>query len=407
MYYKRHIESTIKKAAGMFSAVLVTGARQVGKTSVLKESTKGLSYVTLDDQLVLEAARNAPGTFLLDNTPPVFIDEIQYAPQLFPYIKMRADEEGRNGLFYLSGSQQFQMMKNVSESLAGRLGILNLAGLSLREINKDSFTDIFIPSPDYFEKRKNSLKKLNHEKLWEIIQRGSMPKLYAEVNSDWLMFYSAYVKTYIERDVHDLSQVGDSLKFIQFMTSVAGRTGQLLNMSSIASDIGISIPTVDRWLSILISSGIIFLLRPYSNNMIKRAVKTPKLYFLDTGLAAYLLKWNTRDVLKNGAMAGAFFETFVISEIIKSFYNNGIIDPPLYFYRDKEKNEIDLIIEHNRVLHPIEIKKHADPRPQDIKSFNVIDKIQGVKRGSGGIICLYDKIISLSETDKVIPVSFI
>jgi len=191
------------------------------------------------------------------------------------------------------------------------------------------------------------------------------------------------------------------------MTVTASYTGQLLNVASLARDVGISAPTAERWLSILVTSNIIYLLRPYSNNITKRTVKTPKLYFLDTGLAAYLTRWNTADVLKNGAMAGAFFETFILSEIIKSYYNNGVLDLPIYFYRDKEMNEIDFLIESNGIIYPLEIKKHADPNKRDISAFALLDKIPNIERGSGGVICMYDTLISLKDQDKVIPVKYL
>ena len=234
-----------------------------------------------------------------------------------------------------------------------------------------------------------------------------MPELCENPDFDWQMFYGAYLRTYIERDVRDLTEIGDTVKFSKFMVAVAAMTGNLLNYASLARDVGISQPTAERWLSILVASNIVYLLQPYSNNVTKRAVKTPKLYFLDTGLAAYLTKWNTPDVLKNGAMAGAFFESFVISEIIKSYYNKGILEPPIYFYRDKEMNEIDLIIENAGILHPIEIKKHADPTKKDVEAFDVLDKITGVVRGSGGVICLYDNLITMRGNDRVIPIKYI
>ncbi len=234
-----------------------------------------------------------------------------------------------------------------------------------------------------------------------------MPELYNNPDFNWQMFYGAYVRTYIDRDVRELSEVGSTVKFTKFMMAAAAATGQLLNLSSLARDVGISQPTAERWLSILAASNIVYLLQPYSNNVTKRAVKTPKLYFLDTGLAAYLTKWNTPDVLKNGAMAGAFFENFVISEIIKSYYNRGILELPLYFYRDKDMNEIDLLIEENGTLYPIEMKKHADPHKKDIEAFDLLDKIPGIKRGPGGVVCLYDKLITLRGADRVIPVNFL
>jgi len=307
----------------------------------------------------------------------------------------------------MSGSQQFKMMKYVSESLAGRLGLLTLLGLSLREIHGVTFDEPFLPTDEYLSLRKRDLVDISYDQVWKTIHRGSMPELYVNEDFDWQMFYGAYVNTYIERDVRDLTQVGDENKFLQFMMVTASRTGQLLNLSSIARDIGISQPTAERWMSILVTSNIIYLLKPYSNNITKRTVKTPKLYFLDTGLAAYLTRWNTSEVLKNGAMAGAFFESFVIAEIIKSYYNRGIINPPLYFYRDKDMNEIDLLIEDNGILYPLEIKKHADPQKSDINTFKMIDKIPSIKRGSGGVICMYDNLVTLKDNDRVIPIKFL
>lgn len=407
MYIKRHAEETVNKLSKMFGSVLVTGPRQVGKTTMLKNVAENIAYVTLDDPLLLVSAIEQSGTFFKDNPPPVFIDEIQYAPNLFPQIKMIIDRDKKKGQFYMSGSQQFRMMKTVSESLAGRLGLLTLLGLSLREKQGIRFSEPFLPTDGYFTARKQNYKELSYDDVWNNIHRGSMPELYENEEFDWQMFYGAYVKTYIERDVRELTQVGDEVKFLHFMTATASCIGQLLNMASVARDVGISQPTAERWMSILVTSNIVYLLRPYSNNIIKRTVKTPKLYFLDTGLAAYLTKWNTPDVLKNGAMAGAFFETFIISEIIKSYYNKGILELPLYFYRDKNMNEIDLLIEENGILYPLEMKKHADPQKKDITSFDQLDKIPSVKRGPGGVICLYDHLITMKGNDRVIPVKYL
>lgn len=391
----------------MFGAVLVAGPRQVGKTTMLKEIVKDADYITLDDPILLTSATEQSGTFFKDNPPPVFIDEIQYAPNLFPQIKIILDRDKKKGQFFMSGSQQFKMMKNVSESLAGRLGLLTLLGLSLREAYGIEFIEPFLPTDGYFAARRGALADITYDDVWCAIHRGSMPELCANKDFDWQMFYGAYVKTYIERDVRELTQVGDEVKFMRFMTAAASCTGQLLNLASLARDVGISQPTADRWMSILVASNIVYLLRPYSNNVIKRAIKTPKLYFLDTGLAAYLTRWNTSDVLKNGAMAGAFFESFVISEILKSFYNKGVLEPPLYFYRDKDMKEIDLLIEDNGTLYPLEMKKHADPQKSDVAVFGLLDEIPSVKRGTGGVICLYDNLITLRGNDRVIPVKYL
>lgn len=407
MYIKRHLEQALQKAASMFGAVLVTGARQVGKTTLLREVVRDVTYVSLDDPVLRNQAVHQPATFFLDSPPPICIDEVQYAPGLFPYIKIQIDQTKQKGLFYLSGSQQFHMMKNVSESLAGRVGILNLLGISLRERFGISNNYPFVPDAAYFEGRKNDAPPLAYKGIWQTIFRGSMPELVSNSQADWQMYYATYVRTYIERDVRELSQVADELKFYQFMTAVAAMNGQLLNMASLSRDVGVSQPTIERWLSVLQASSLIYLLQPYHNNILKRAIKSPKLYFMDTGLAAYLGRWPNSEVLSVGASAGAFFESFVISEIYKSYTNAGILQPPLYFYRDRDGAEIDLLIQSGDTLHPIEIKKHADPRPDDISAFGKLDNLSGLKRGSGGIVCMYDRLITLKDTDKIIPVWYL
>ncbi len=407
MFYKRHADEAVRKLSKMFGAVLITGARQVGKTTLLQEVAEGAGYVTLDDTLQLANAVSQSTTFFKDNPPPVFVDEVQRAPELFPQIKIILDRDKKKGQFFLSGSQQFEMMKNVSESLAGRLGILNLPGLSIRERYDISFRDSFLPTDAYFNARAKEKTEIPYADVWNIIHRGCFPELCANPDFDWQMFFAAYVKTYIERDVRELAQVGDEVKFLQFMTVTASCTGQLLNVASLARDVGVSQPTAERWLSILVTSNLIYLLRPYHNNITKRTVKTPKLYFLDTGLAAYLTRWNTAEVLKNGAMAGAFFETFVISEILKSYSNKGVLDLPVYFYRDRDGNEIDLLIEDGGILYPIEIKKYADPQRSDVAAFKFLDKIPTIQRGTGGVVCLYDNLATLKDSDKVIPITML
>lgn len=407
MYIKRHAEKTVQALSRMFGAVLVAGPRQVGKTTMLANLTGNIGYVTLDDPILRTSAEEESGTFFKDNPPPVFVDEIQKAPALFEQIKLYLDRERKKGQFFMCGSQQFKMMKGVSESLAGRIGLVTLLGFSLREVYSIECDTPFIPTEEYYAERKKQLATISYDDVWQRIFRGSMPELNDNPDFDWQMFYGAYVRTYIDRDVRELSEIGDTVKFTKFMVAAAASTGQLLNLSSLARDVGISQPTAERWLSILVASNIVYLLQPYSNNITKRAVKTPKLYFLDTGLAAYLTKWNTPDVLKNGAMAGAFFESFVISEVIKSYYNKGILEPPIYFYRDKDMNEIDLLIEENGTLYPIEMKKHADPHKRDVQAFAVLDKIPGVKRGPGGVVCLYEKLITMQGNDKVIPITYL
>lgn len=391
----------------MFGAVLVAGPRQVGKTTMLEKITNNIGYVTLDDPIVRTSAEEESGTFFKDNPPPVFVDEIQKAPALFEQIKLYLDRDRKKGQFFMCGSQQFKMMKGVSESLAGRIGLITLLGFSLREAYGIECDTPFLPTEEYFAERKGQLAAIGYDDVWNRIHRGSMPELHDNPDFNWQMFYGAYVRTYIDRDVRELSEIGDTVKFTKFMVAAAAAMGQLLNLTSLARDVGISQPTAERWLSILVASNIVYLLQPYSNNITKRAIKTPKLYFLDTGLAAYLTKWNTPDVLKNGAMAGAFFESFVVSEIIKSYYNKGILEPPIYFYRDKDMNEIDLLIEENGTLYPIEMKKHADPQKRDVQAFVVLDRIPGVQRGPGGVVCLYDKLITWQGVDKVIPINYL
>lgn len=404
-YIKRHAENVIKKQENMFKAILVTGARQVGKTTMLKNLKSNINYITLDDMLLNQLAIDDPNIFLKSNKPPIIIDEIQYATDLLRYIKIAIDSSNsENAMFYLTGSQQFHLMNSVSESLAGRIGILNLLGLSLREIKEIDFNKSFLPTKEYIKEREKMDTRISYDEIWNIIHKGTMPALYQE-NSDFDLFYSTYVNTYIERDVRNLTQVGNVLTFLKFMTSLASRIGQLLNLNSVANEVGVTIPTAQRWLSILVSSNIIYLLEPYYNNIMKRAVKTPKIYFLDTGLVSYLTKWKNKDVLESGNMAGNFFENFVIVEIIKSYYNNGELRPPIYFYRDKEKNEIDLIIEQNGKLYPIEIKKSANPTKDMIANFKVLEKV--ARLGEGGIICMYDKNIELDEKNKVIPYQYL
>lgn len=407
MYIQRHAEKTASKLAEMFGSILIAGPRQVGKTTMLEKLTDGITYVSLDDPIIKASAEEESGTFFKDNPPPVFVDEIQKAPALFNQIKLLLDRSHKKGQFFMCGSQQFKMMKGVSESLAGRIGLCTLLGFSLRETHAVDCSLPFIPTEEYFSARKQNLAEITYDEVWNTVQRGLMPELFINPNFSWQLYYSAYVRTYIERDVRELSEIGDTVKFTNFMIAVAASTGQLVNVASLARDVGISAPTAERWLSILVASNIVYLLQPYSNNVMKRAIKTPKLYFLDTGLAAYLTRWNSPEVLKTGAMAGAFFESFVISEIIKSYYNAGISDPPIYFYRDKDMNEIDLLIENNGTLYPIEIKKHADPQKSDAKAFKLIDSIPNVKKGQGGIVCLYDNLVTLTEGVKVIPIKYL
>ena len=408
----RHAEKTIERLSSSFPAVLITGARQTGKTTLLKKSTdsKNIQYLTFDDPLEEESAKNDPQTFLEFHPFPFIFDEIQYIPDLFRYLKIQIDKNRQNSMYFLTGSQQFKLMENASESLSGRIGIVQLYPLSAREIRGEEFSENFIPSKDFIIKRNSHFKQndFSIKKTWQLIYTGGYPEV-VKGNVQSKDFYANYLKTYIERDIRKLAQVANELQFLQFISIVASRTGQLVNYSDISKDCGISEVTAKKWLSLLVSSGLVYLLQPYSNNIEKRVVKTPKLYFMDTGLAAYLTRWSNPEVMQSGAMSGAFFETYVISEIIKSFSNNGE-EPPIYFYRDKDKYEIDLLIEQNNILFPIEIKKTASPSSEDAKNFFITNRIKNCEIAQGIIICNCSQILNVKNKDSsvlAVPVEFI
>ena len=408
----RHAEKTIERLSSSFPAVLIMGARQTGKTTLLKKSTdsKNIQYLTFDDPLEEESAKNDPQTFLEFHPFPFIFDEIQYIPDLFRYLKIQIDKNRQNSMYFLTGSQQFKLMENASESLSGRIGIVQLYPLSAREIRGEEFSENFIPSKDFIIKRNSHFKQndFSIKKTWQLIYTGGYPEV-VKGNVQSKDFYANYLKTYIERDIRKLAQVANELQFLQFISIVASRTGQLVNYSDISKDCGISEVTAKKWLSLLVSSGLVYLLQPYSNNIEKRVVKTPKLYFMDTGLAAYLTRWSNPEVMQSGAMSGAFFETYVISEIIKSFSNNGE-EPPIYFYRDKDKYEIDLLIEQNNILFPIEIKKTASPSSEDAKNFFITNRIKNCEIAQGIIICNCSQILNVKNKDSsvlAVPVEFI
>jgi len=406
MYIKRTTEEIILNISSSFPVVLLTGPRQVGKTTMLKKlGGDERSYVSLDDPMVRELATSDPALFLQRYTPPLLIDEIQYAPQLLPHIKMIVDAERKNGQFWLTGSQMFHLMKGVSESLAGRVGIVNLLGLSHAEIMGKSHQREFIPHTDVI---KNKIKKANHIDLRTVygeIYKGGMPAVIVDNNMNTDIFFSSYVQTYLQRDIKDLTQVGDELAFFRFLCAVAARTAQEVNYAALASDTGISEPTAKQWLSILVSSGIVYLLEPYFNNTLKRLLKRPKMYFLDTGLCAYLTKWTSAETLEAGAMSGAFFETWVVTEIIKSYYFQGK-RPPLCYYRDKDQREIDLLIIEDHKVYPIEIKKSANPGRDSIKHFAVLEKTQ-LEIAGGGVICMCNDLTPIDAHYWFIPVKLL
>ena len=405
-YYRRSIEQVINEYKEQFPILLLTGPRQVGKSTLFKELFRTeYKYFSLDDPILKEQIVNDPRLFLKNNPKKLIIDEVQYAPSIFPYLKMKVDENREDGMYLMTGSQAFVLMKNVSETLAGRVGILELQGISLREQFDIEFNRPFIPNEEYISEREKNITEYTN--LWQRIHRGYMPELIFNDRKKWEFFYSSYVQTYIERDVRDLINISDESKFLKFMISLASRSGELLNYGAVANEVGISNETVKRWVSVLRTSRIIYLLEPYFNNHLKRVIKTPKIYFMDVGLLAYLTKWPTPETLANGAKAGNIFETFIISEIVKSYLNAGIINPPLYFYRDKDKKEIDLIIEEAEKIYPIEIKMSASPNKEMAKNFSVLKRKIDKEIGTGIIICQYDNKVYLSEDILVLPVEYI
>ena len=406
MYIARHIEKTIEKSFSAFPAVLITGPRQVGKSTLLLNKFKNIPNVTLDNPLQLLSLRQDPVEFFKLHGFPLIIDEVQRAPECFSVLKYMIDSDRRAGMYILTGSQKYALMKGVSESLAGRIGIIDMLGLSDREIYEDPFDRPFLPTSDYLLARRPKTAP-SIQNLWERIHRGSMPELYSNKNMDWEQYYAAYVDTYIERDVKQLGAVGDTLAFMQFMTALASRTGELLNAASLARDVGVDGKTVKRWLSILQASNIIYLLQPFSLNINKRVIKTPKVYFTDTGLVCYLCRWLTPETLANGAMAGSIYETFIVSEILKSYYNAGK-QPDLYFFRNTDGQEVDLLFYRDGKLYPIEIKKTSSPNVKDAKHFGTLSTFfPTLEVSEGGIICNAEELLPLGQKLKIIPFRFI
>lgn len=417
---KRHIEPVVARRAKNSKAILLTGPRQVGKSTLFKHLFSDVNQVTFDDDLLLAQAAEDVGLFLLNNPCPLMIDEVQKCPSIFNRLKIVLDNTDKLSNFYLTGSQKLQLMENISDSLAGRISIVELDGLSLREINEVDFNHHFVPSAEYLNEREKYLKKYSAD-IWETIHRGSFPELYVNPEREWIDYYQSYVKTYLERDVNRLVKAKNHLTFVRFMTAVAARTGQVINYANIASELDVSEVTVKEWVSILEKSGIIYILKPYTASVLKRAVKTPKLYFRDTGLCCYLTRWLTPETLKNGAMAGAMFETFVINEILKSYSNEGLeYDFDVYYYNGKDKKkktetgkvievegEIDLIIQENGILYPIEIKMSTMPKASMASEFDVLDGIPDKKRGMGTIICLLDRKLYLRENLVALPLEYL
>ena len=402
-YITRNLERVVQQVSTEYPVVLVTGPRQVGKTTMLKKLMEGTNrgYVTLDDLNERQLAKTDPELFLQLHKPPVLIDEVQYAPELFTYIKIDADTTHEAGAFWLTGSQVFKLMQGVQESLAGRVAVLSLTSLSQAELAGGEMSP-FIVELDALATRKASREKTDAKGIFERIFRGSMPTIVSGANSNSQIFYSSYLTTYIERDVKELSDAIDSLKFLRFMTAVAARCGQMCNVAEIARDADINQTQAKNWLGILEALGIIFYLHPYSNNLLKRLVKTPKLYFYDTGLVCYLTKWSSAETLESGAINGAILENYVVSEIKKT-YLNCRIEPYLYYYRDKDAKEIDIVLEHDGMLNPIEIKKTANPGTELTKVFHLLDK-SSTPRSKGAVICMKPELSAIDKDNYIIPI---
>jgi len=390
-YKKRTLSPYLLRMSRKFKVLFVNGPRQAGKTTLLKNTKEGLrKYVSLDNPQDLLKAKTDPKGFLDIYAPPCIIDEIQYAPELFPYIKLLADNTEKRGLIWLTGSQQYNLMQGITESLAGRIAIIDMYGFSVYE--RDGAAEKqkpFLPSPA----PQGILRKRNSAETFKIIWQGSFPDAVGADPEYWETYYDSYVRTYLERDVRQIINIGNEVKFITFLKVVAVRTGQELNLADIARNVGIDPKTAEKWLSVLRTSGLVYLLQPYFRNITKRLTKHPKLYFMDTGLASYLAGWTTSKSLETGISSGAFFETFVITEIIKSYCHHGK-NPQLSFYRDSDRNEIDLLIYQNGKYYPIEVKKHGTPGMEDIKAFNTFSRKEPL--GYGCEICLTRDLQPLS-----------
>lgn len=404
-YISRHIEEQILKLSQSYSAILLTGPRQAGKTTMLRSLAQkeniGREYVTLDDLTVRDMAKNDPALFLQLHKPPVLIDEVQYAPELFTYIKIHIDEYHNPGDFWMTGSQIFRLMRGVQESLAGRVALLHMSPMSQREIIGAPCVP-FTTDMDRLLAERDQFQPVTTPELFARLWLGSMPGLISEQSPDRNIFYSSYLSTYVERDVRELSGSVDALKFNRFVTAVAARCSQLLNYKALADDADIDMPTAKNWVNILETLGIIFLLHPYSNNVLKRTIKTPKVYFYDTGLVCYLTRWSSPEVAESGAMSGALLENFTVSEIMKSYQNAGL-EPYLYFYRDRDAKEIDVILEGDGKLCPLEIKKTATPDKRLTRVFSVMDR-SPLQLGTGAVLCMAEQFGAFDRDNLIVPI---
>lgn len=407
-YISRAIEKTFLAAVRDFKVVLVTGPRQCGKTTMMKkmaeDENRGRKYISLDDFAARKMAVESPNLFLQVYKPPVFIDEVQYAPQLFSYIKMYVDEYQQPGDIWLSGSQIFKLMENVQESLAGRVGILKMNTFSQAEIEEVESSP-FRPEIDYLIARGENRKKIEMPELYERIFKGSLPDVVQHELSSRDRLYSSYIATYIERDVREISGIIDSLKFYDFVTATAAHIGQIINFRTIANAAGISVQTAKEWMQILERLGIIFFLHPYTNNLLKRTISKPKLYFYDTGLAIYLTRWSDSITFMNGSFNVAALENFVVSEIVKSYYNAGE-EHYINYYRDKDAKEIDIVREINNTVYPMEIKKTGLPDERITKVFSALEN-KGKTVAPGIVLCTAQNISTLGKGNYVVPIAFV
>lgn len=419
---KRHILPVLKRRFQNNKVISLTGARQVGKSTLCEYLFNNVKRISFDDKLVRLTAQKDEAGFLSKQNVPLFIDEAQKLPTIFEAIKDKIDTEHLGyGSYILSGSQKLKMHCG-EETLAGRVSINKLSGLSLREIFDVDFNKCFVPTEDYLNERENYLK--DYSDIWAIIHRGQYPELYENKEKEWEDFYSSYVSTYIERDVTEYISIKNTLEFVKFMTCIAARTGNILVYSRIASEVGVDEKTISMWVDVLVRSDIIYLLKPYANSHLNRITKKPKIYFKDTGLVCYLTRWLTKETAQNGHMAGNLFETFVVNEIIKSFSNDGKnYDFSIFYYRGKDKKkkikvnnevieeeiegEIDLIIQDNGMLYPIEIKETKSPHLSMSNEFNVLDKIKDKKRGMGVILCMVPEKIYLRDNLVCLPIKYI
>ena len=404
-YISRHMENRILELSRSYSAILLTGPRQAGKTTMLRELAEkeniGRRYVTLDDLADRYLAKNDPALFLQLHKPPILIDEVQYVPELFTYIKIHIDEHHNPGDFWMTGSQIFRLMRGIQESLAGRVALLHMSPLSQREITGAPCVP-FTVDPERLLAEQDQIDPVTTPELFTRLWNGSMPGLISGRTPDRNVFYSSYLSTYVERDVRELSGSVDALKFNRFVTAVAARCSQLLNYSSLAEDADIDVQTSKAWINILETLGIIFLLHPYSNNVLKRTIKTPKVYFYDTGLVCYLTRWSSPEVAESGAMSGALLENYTVSEIMKSYQDAGR-EPYLYFYRDRDAKEIDVILEGDGKLCPLEIKKTVTPDKRLTRAFSVIDR-SPLRLGTGAVLCMAEKLSAFDSSNLIIPI---